>query len=56
MKKCGNTQCQWRKYCADISGCVHWVDPDIKMKTIKVAEKDYDKVIKILKEKHIEFK
>ena len=39
-------------YDKDITECYHWIKPKVtKMKSIEVAESDYDKVIKVLKEK-----
>ena len=65
VSKCGNNECQWHKFCEgglmwydeDISECRHWIKPKpTKMKSIKVAEADYDKAVKVLKRNQIEFK
>ena len=54
MSNCGNKDCQWHKYCEsglmwydeDITECRHWIKPKpTKMKSIKVAESNYDKAI-----------
>ena len=59
MSQCGNSDCQWHKYCEDglmwfdedITECRHWIKPKpSKMKNIKVAETDYEKAVKVLKE------
>lgn len=64
MSNCGNNKCQWHKYCEsglmwydeDITECRHWIKPKpTKMKSIKVAESDYDKAVKVLKRNKIEF-
>lgn len=65
MSKCGNNECEFHKFCegglmwydTDISECKRWIEPKpIKMKSIKVAESDYDKVVKVLQKNNIEFK
>lgn len=65
MSKCGNNDCLYHKYCEDdlmwydddITECLGWIKPKpVKMKSIKIAETDYDKVVKILKRNKIEFK
>lgn len=44
-------------YDEDITECRHWIMPKpTKMKSIKVAESNYDKAIKVLKRNKIEFK
>ena len=62
MSNCGNNDCQWHKYCEsglmwydeDITECRSWIKPKpTKIKSIKVAESDYDKAIKVLKRNKI---
>ena len=41
----------------NIRECRHWIKPKpTKTKSIKVAESDYDKAVKVLKRNKIEFK
>ncbi len=65
MSKCGNNDCRYHKYCEDdlmwydddITKCRDWIKPKpVKMKSIKIAETDYDKAVKVLKRNKIEFK
>ena len=65
MSKCSNNDCRYHKYCKDdlmwydddITKCRDWIKPKpVKMKSIKIAETDYDKAVKVLKRNKIEFK
>ena len=57
MTECNNLKCSWYKYCNahNDSECLHYISSEpseiLKYKQIMILEKDYDMVIKLLKEK-----
>ena len=65
MSKCGNNDCQWHKFCeGGLIGMAKILENVViglsqslpRRKSIKVAESDYDKAVKVLKRNKIEFK